>query len=429
MIDELLSKKKKIAVIGLGYVGLPVALEFAKKVSVIGFDINEKRINMLRNKKDPSAELSEADFNHTDIVFTSDMDTLLQANFFIIAVPTSVEANDQPDMGPLFLATITIGKILKKGDYIVYESTVYPGCTEEDCVPILEKESGLTYIDDFKVGYSPERINPGDKFHTLTNTSKIVSACDGESLEQITQVYELIINKPLHKTSNIKVAETAKIFENTQRDINIALMNELSLICNQLNISTYDVIDAATTKWNFLNFSPGLVGGSCIGIGSYYLSYKAKQKGYDAQLIDAGRRINDSMGSNIVHQIVKKLLAANKHLNQSRVLVMGFTFKEDVADIRNSKVADIIHELQSYKIQVDVIDPFADVEEVEREYGIMLKKKPWGKYDAIVITVAHSQYKNYVEQEFLELISENGILIDIKGIYRNKFHRLFSWSL
>jgi UDP-N-acetyl-D-galactosamine dehydrogenase len=429
MIEQLLSKKKKLAVVGLGYVGLPIALEFAKKVSVIGFDINQRRIEMMRNCQDPSYELNPEDFANADITFTFDVDVLRQANFFIIAVPTPIDEYNQPDLRPLLSASRIVGKVLKQGDYVVYESTVYPGCTEEDCIPVLEKESGLKFLENFKVGYSPERINPGDKVHTLTNTVKIVSGCDEESLDHIAKVYELVISSGVHRAPAIKIAEAGKIIENTQRDVNIALMNELSIIFNRIGINTFDVIEAAGTKWNFLKFYPGLVGGHCIGVDPYYLVHKAKQKGYHAQLIDAGRFINDSMGGYIAKQTVKKILAADKHLLQSRVLVLGFTFKENVADIRNSKVYNIIKELQSYRVHVDVVDPYADAEELKREYHLDLKAKPEGKYDAIVAAVAHKQYRDYTEKDFLELSNDQGILIDVKGLYKDNIKQLTYWSL
>jgi len=429
MHDELKSKKKILAVVGLGYVGLPIALEFAKKLSVIGFDINKKRIEMMQKHIDPSSELSKENFENTDITFTTDINVLGKANFFIIAVPTPIDEYNQPDLFPLLSASKTVGKVLKKGDYVVYESTVYPGCTEEDCVPILEKESGLKFIEDFKVGYSPERINPGDKVHTLTNTVKIVSGCDSESLEEISKVYEIIITPGIHRAPNMKVAEAGKIIENTQRDVNIALMNELSIIFSRIGINTYDVIEAAGTKWNFLKFYPGLVGGHCIGVDPYYLVHKAKQKGYHAQLIDAGRFINDSMGGYIAKQTVKKILAADKHLLHAKVLVLGFTFKENVADIRNSKVADIVKELQSYRLTVDVVDPYADAKEIEHEYHIELKKQPEGKYDAVIVAVAHKQYRDYTEQDFALLLNEKGILVDVKGLYKEIINNLTYWSL
>jgi len=429
MIKNLLSKKNKLAVIGLGYVGLPIALEFAKKISVIGFDINAKRVEMMRKGIDPSAELSADDFKNKDIVYTSDPTVLSQASFYIVAVPTPIDEYNQPDLNPLISASTTVGKVLKKGDYVVYESTVYPGCTEEDCVPILEKESGLKFITDFKVGYSPERINPGDKVHTFTNIIKIVSGCDEESLDQIAKTYELVIESGVHRAPNMKVAEAGKIIENTQRDVNIALMNELSIIFNRIGINTYDVIEAAGTKWNFLKFYPGLVGGHCIGVDPYYLVHKAKQKGYHAQLIDAGRFINDSMGGYIAKQTVKKILAEGKHLSQSRVLVLGFTFKENVADVRNSKVANIIYELQSYQVKVDVVDPHADPEEVMHEYKIGIKRQPSEKYDAIIVAVAHQEYRKMKEADFIALSLDKGLLVDVKGLYRNQIKTMNYWSL
>lgn len=428
-IEEFLSKEKKIAVVGLGYVGLPIALEFARYLSVIGFDINEKRLEMMQNKKDPSCEIKMEDFEGKDIVFTSDINVLRQAHFFIVAVPTPIDEYNQPDLTPLIKASITVGKALKKGDYVVYESTVYPGCTEEDCIPVLEKESGLIFGKDFKVGYSPERINPGDKINTLTNTKKIVSGCDAESLNIIAQIYELIIQAGVHRAPNIKVAEAGKIIENTQRDINIALMNELSIIFSRIGINTYDVIEAAGTKWNFLKFYPGLVGGHCISVDPYYLLHKAKQKGYHAQLIGAGRFVNDSMGAYIAKQTVKKLLAANKHLLLCRVLVLGFTFKENVADIRNSKIAEIVKELQSYRVATDVVDPYANAEDVMHEYQIELKTEPQGKYDAVIAAVAHKQYREYTEKDFIKLSNENGILMDVKGLYKGTIKQLSYWSL
>jgi len=429
MFNELTSKKKTMAVIGLGYVGLPIALEFAKKIRVVGFDINEKRIEMMRNHIDPSSELSRNDFENKDITFSSDINALKEVNFYIITVPTPIDEFKQPNLRPLTDASKTVGKVLKKGDYVVYESTVYPGCTEEDCVPVLEEVSGLKFIEDFKVGYSPERINPGDKVHTLANTVKIVSGCDTESLNEIAKVYELIITPGVQKAPNIKVAEAGKIIENTQRDVNIALMNELSIIFNRMGINTYDVIETASTKWNFLKFYPGLVGGHCIGVDPYYLVHKAKQKGYHAQLIDAGRFINDSMGGYIAKQTVKKILAADKHLLQSRVLVMGFTFKENVADIRNSKVADIVKELQSYRVTVDIVDPCADAKEVEDEYNLELKKQPDGKYDAVIVAVAHKQYREYTEQNFTGLLNNKGIIVDVKGLYKDIIKNFTYWSL
>lgn len=429
MLNNLLQKRKRLALIGLGYVGLPIALEFAKKMSVIGFDINSGRVKLMRNQQDPSKELSSEEFENTDIVFTSEAKDLQEASFYIVAVPTPIDEYNQPDLKPLISASITVGKVLKKGDYVVYESTVYPGCTEEDCVPILEKESGLICGQDFKVGYSPERINPGDKEHTLTNTKKIVSGCDEESLEVIAQVYEQVITAGVYRAPAIKVAEAGKIIENTQRDVNIALMNELSIIFNRMGINTYDVIEAAGTKWNFLRFYPGLVGGHCIGVDPYYLVHKAKQLGYHTQVIDAGRFVNDSMGGYIAKQTVKRILAADKHLSQSRVLVMGFTFKENVADIRNSRVSDIIRELQSYRVHVDLVDPYADAGDVMHEYQIELTPQPKGTYDAVIVAVAHHEYREMSESDFLKLANPNCLLVDVKGLFRNSIEKLEYWSL
>ncbi len=429
MLTQLLDRQQKIALIGLGYVGLPIALEFARKMSVIGFDINSNRVQMMKEGIDPCKELSSEEFANRDIVFTSDSVDIKEASFFIVAVPTPIDEYNQPDLRPLISASITVGRALTKGDYVVYESTVYPGCTEEDCIPVLERESGLKCGEDFKVGYSPERINPGDKEHTLINTKKIVSGCDSESLEVIANVYEQIITAGVHRAPSIKVAEAGKIIENTQRDVNIALMNELSIIFNRIGINTYDVIEAAGTKWNFLKFYPGLVGGHCIGVDPYYLVHKAKQVGYHAHLIDAGRFVNDSMGGYIAKQTVKRILAADKHLSQSRALVLGFTFKENVSDVRNTKVADIVKELQSYRVQVDLVDPYADPEEVKHEYQIEMKAQSEGTYDAIIVAVAHREYRTMTESDFLKLANENCLLVDVKGLYANRIEKLAYWSL
>ncbi len=428
MFDQIVAKENKIGVIGLGYVGLPIALEFAKKVSVIGFDIKEDRIELMKKGIDPSKELKPEEFENTDIQFTANIEDLKKAKFYIVAVPTPIDDHQQPDLTPLLKACETVGKVLKKGDYVVFESTVYPGCTEDDCVPILEK-SGLKYIEDFKVGFSPERINPGDKKHTLTTIVKVSSGCDEESAEEIAKTYELVIKAGVHRASSIKVAEAAKIIENTQRDVNIALMNELSIIFNKLNINTFEVLEAAGTKWNFLNFFPGLVGGHCIGVDPYYLTYKAKQLGYHAQIINSGRAVNDSMGAYVAKQVVKTIINKNKDIRTARILVMGMTFKENVSDIRNSKVVDLIGELESYNVKVDVVDAFADAEEVKKEYGVNLSDAPEGKYDAIIVAVNHHQYLNKTEKDFIELSSEKGILVDLKGIFRGRISALDYWSL
>lgn len=424
-----MDKKGKIAVIGLGYVGLPIALEFAKKVSVIGFDIKEDRVELMKRGIDPSRELASSEFENCDILFTANSEDLNEATFYIIAVPTPIDEHKQPDLKPVIAASETVGKVLKKGDYVVYESTVYPGCTEEDCVPVLENYSGLNYISDFKVGFSPERINPGDKKHTLTNVIKVSSGCDDESAEEIARIYELIITAGVHRASSIKVAEASKIIENTQRDLNIAFMNELSIIFNRMGINTFEVLEAAGTKWNFLNFFPGLVGGHCIGVDPYYLAYKSKELGYHAQMIESGRFINDSMGGYVAKQLVKKIIAQDKNIKNSNVLIMGFTFKEDVSDIRNSKVIDVYHELRSYGVNVDVVDPYADNEEVKKEYGFELIKSKRNDYDAVVLAVSHSDYLNMDEDYFINLCSEKAILVDIKGVYRNKINKLHYLSL
>lgn len=427
--SEILNGRASISVIGLGYVGLPIALEFAKKTHVIGFDIQHHRIEMMRKHIDPSNELGKNDFEGTNIEFTSNPDDLKKAKFHIVAVPTPIDGHRLPDLKPLLSATHSVAKALKKGDYVVYESTVYPGCTEEDCVPILENISGLKMGKDFKVGFSPERINPGDKEHTITTILKIVSGNDPEALEQIALVYEMIVKAGIHRASSIKVAEAAKIIENTQRDVNIALMNELSIIFSKLNINTFEVLEAAGTKWNFLKFSPGLVGGHCIGVDPYYLLYKAKQLGYHPQIIDSGRSINDSMAQWIVSEIVKKIVGSEKNLRDSRILIMGITFKENVSDIRNSKIVDLIREFESFKLKVDTIDPYADSKEVEEEYGIKLIDHPNGKYDAIVVAVPHNNFKKYNEDDFKTWTANKAIIVDIKGIYKDKINDLKYWSL
>jgi len=429
MYNKLLNKEATLAVIGLGYVGLPIALEFAKKIPVIGFDIKEDRIDLMKKNIDPSRELDSEAFNNCDIKFTANIEDLRQANFYIIAVPTPIDDHNLPDLTPVLKASETVGKVLKEGDYVVYESTVYPGATEEDCVPVLERESGLKYIEQFKVGFSPERINPGDKVNTLTTIVKVSSGCDAESAENIAKVYELVIKAGVHRASSIKVAEASKIIENTQRDINIAFMNELSIIFNRMNINTFEVLEAAGTKWNFLKFFPGLVGGHCIGVDPYYLTHKAKQLGYHAQMINSGRFINDSMGGYVAKQIVKKLVKAGKHIQNSKVLIMGITFKEDVSDIRNSKVVDVYRELLSYGVNVDVVDPYADPEEVKEEYKFEMVKEPANDYDVVIAAVSHDKYLNLNEDFFKSITTDNSLFVDIKGTYRSKINELDYWSL
>ena len=428
--DRLVKKESKLAVIGLGYVGLPIALEFAQKIKVVGFDINQKRVDLMKNKIDPSNELDASYFENRDILFSADTNDLKDVNFFIVAVPTPIDSSNLPDLKPLLLATKTVAQVLKKGDYVVYESTVYPGCTEEDCIPILEEISGLKFIDDFKVGYSPERINPGDKEHTLQNVIKVVSGCDQVSLDEVSKTYELVVHAGVHRAKSIKVAEASKIIENTQRDVNISLVNELSIIFNKLNINTYDVLEAAGTKWNFLKFSPGLVGGHCIGVDPYYLVHKAMQVGYHSKVINSGRYVNDSMGFYIAKQTVKKIIAQGKIIQEAKVLIMGATFKEDVSDIRNSKVIDVITELKSFQVNIDVVDPHADSKEMEHEYGVPLKSDMANDYDAIILAVNHKEYSQYDENFFKSILKNgNGVFVDVKGVYRNKIRSLTYWSL
>jgi UDP-N-acetyl-D-galactosamine dehydrogenase len=429
MVESLLRKEKKLAVIGLGYVGLPIALEFSKHISVIGFDINEKRVEMMRNGVDPSNELEASAFEGCDIHFTHKLEELRDANFFIVAVPTPVDSHNVPDLKPVQSASRTIGNVLKKGDYVVYESTVYPGCTEDDCLPILEELSGLKMGVDFKLGYSPERINPGDKEHTITKILKVVSGCDAESLDVIARTYEIIVTAGTHRASSIKVAEAAKIIENTQRDVNIALMNELSCIFDKMGINTYEVLEAAGTKWNFLKFFPGLVGGHCIGVDPYYLTYKAAELGFKPEVILAGRKINDSMGAIISKKLVQQLIKLDKQVAHTRVLVMGATFKENVTDIRNSKVVDVIKELQTYSVNVDVFDPYADNDEFEHEYGVSLISEVGTGYDAVIVAVNHDQFSSYDESFFKSIIKEDGIVVDVKGDLRKKIKGLSYWSL
>lgn len=430
LYDRIINKEAKIGVIGLGYVGLPIALAFAKKVSVVGFDINEARVKMMQDGADPSDELEAKDFENSDIQFTANLDDLKDVEFFIVAVPTPIDDHNKPDLRPLIGSSTTVGKVLSKGNYVVYESTVYPGCTEEDCIPILEEQSGLNYIKDFKVGYSPERINPGDKEHTITKILKVVSGCDAESLDIISKIYEIIVEPGVHKASSIKVAEAAKIIENTQRDVNIALMNELSIIFNRIGINTYEVLEAAGTKWNFLKFFPGMVGGHCIGVDPYYLTYKAEELGYHARIINSGRYVNDSMGFYVAKQTVKKILAQGKNVAGAKVLVMGATFKENVSDIRNSKVADVVKELRSFMVDVEIADPYADSEELRDEYGFGLTNIKNGAYDAIIVAVNHDEYVQMNEEDFRNLLNDDkGIIVDVKGIYRHINFTLNYWSL
>jgi len=416
--ERLKTKQSVLSVTGLGYVGLPLALEFARHFRVIGFDINEERVALVRQGIDPSKELAASAFEGCDIRFTSDPADLQEAHFHIIGVPTDIDDHKVPDLNPLLKASRSVGAALKPGDYVVYESTVYPGCTEEDCLPELEKASGLKGGVDFKYGYSPERIVPGDKVRTLTGILKIVSGNDAEALEEISKVYGEIIVAGLHKASSVKVAEAAKVIENTQRDLNISLMNELAIIFDRMGIDTREVIEAAGTKWNFHKYYPGLVGGHCISVDPYYLMHKARKLGFEPQVIAAGRRINDSMPHFIAKKVVQALIENGRNPGECRVLVMGITFKEDVADIRNSKVVDLIRELEDYSITIDVIDPHASAAEVKQEYDLDLKREPEGKYDGVIVAVGHREYMA-MDADDIKNLSRNDVMIfDIKGVLK-----------
>lgn len=429
IVKHLQEKKSKLAVIGLGYVGLPIALAFARKLSVIGFDLNKARVDMMNNKIDPSEQMTTEDFEGCDIVFTDDVDDLKQASFFIVAVPTPVDEHKVPNISLLLSASRTIGYAVKPGDYVVFESTVYPGCTEEDCIPVIEEISGLSFVKDFKVGYSPERINPGDKEHTLANITKIVSGCDDQSLNDIAAVYSMVVDAGVHKASSIKVAEAAKVIENAQRDLNIALMNELSVIFDKMHINTYEVLEAAGTKWNFLRFQPGLVGGHCIGVDPYYLTYKAAALGYTSNVILAGRQINDSMGTYIAEKVIQHIVTHADNIHDAKVLIMGATFKENVPDIRNCKVVDIINALKAYRLTVHVTDPLASSEELQHEYGFTLTEQLENDYDAVILAVQHDQYRNLDATYFDSISKPNALFADIKGLYRKMRLNRTYWSL
>lgn len=429
MYEALIRKEKIVAVIGLGYVGLPLALAFAKHFRVIGFDLDPARVAMMRKQEDPSRELLAQDFMDTDIVFSSDPEDLKSAQFFIVSVPTDIDEHKVPDLSPLKNAAISIGKALKQGDYVVFESTVYPGCTEEDCLPILESTSGLKMGADFKLGYSPERINPGDKMRPLTKILKIVSGCDAEALEIISKTYGQVIEAGVYKASSIKVAEAAKVIENTQRDLNISLMNELAIIFDRMGIDTHEVIEAAATKWNFLKYYPGLVGGHCIGVDPYYLLYKAVQLGYEPQVILSGRRVNDGMPAWIAKRLIQLLTQRDKNPSMAKVLVLGITFKENVADIRNSKVAALVRELQDYAVNVHVVDPHASPNEVAHEYKLTLADKISDGYDAVIVAVAHRDFLHFDSSFFLKISNEKPILMDLKGLYADVDEAIEYWRL
>lgn len=417
--ERLIRNEAKLAVIGLGYVGLPLAAEFAKSVPTIGFDINCEKLEAYKAGIDVTGELQEGELNNTKLQFTCDENDLDEASFFIIAVPTPINRDKTPNLNPIVSASEIVGRHLSKGSVVVYESTVYPGVTEEICIPILESFSSLKCGPDFKIGYSPERINPGDKEHTLRKIKKIVSGMDEEALDTIAQVYSLVVDAGLYKAGSIRVAEAAKVIENSQRDINIAFMNELAIIFNRLGIDTEAVLEAAATKWNFLPFRPGLVGGHCIGVDPYYLTYRAEQTGYHPEIILSGRRINDSMGKYIAENVVKQMIHAGKHINGAKVCILGLTFKENVPDVRNTKVIDIYKELLEYDIQVLITDPYADKNEAFQEYGIeLVELKDIPKVDCLVFAVNH---KAWLEIDwairFKEILAENGVIIDVKGIF------------
>jgi UDP-N-acetyl-D-glucosamine/UDP-N-acetyl-D-galactosamine dehydrogenase len=413
-------EERAIAVVGLGYVGLPLAVEFGKKRKVIGFDINEKRINELESGSDCTLELTSEELAHaTKLEFSSDESSLIAAQIYIITVPTPIDSAKRPDLGPLIKSSEMVGRALKKQDIVIYESTVFPGCTEEICVPILEKASGLTFNKDFFCGYSPERINPGDKINTITKIKKITSGSNPASAEIIDNLYSSIISAGTHKTSSIKVAEAAKVIENTQRDLNIALVNELSVLFDRLNIDTIDVLEAAGTKWNFLPFRPGMVGGHCIGVDPYYLTHKAEEVGYHPQIIAAGRRLNDNMARYAARNVIKLMLKNGIDVSKSKVGIMGITFKEDCPDIRNSKVVELAKEFEAWGVEIVITDPYANAEEVKKEYGLkLIERDALPQVDALVVAVGHREYRDLDPKFFKSILkSNNPVVADLKAIY------------
>lgn len=446
LYERIVNREEKISLIGLGYVGMPIAVAFAKKTNVIGFDVNKEKVELYKNGIDPTNEVGNEAIKNTTVEFTSNETRLNEAKFHIVAVPTPVNKDHSPDLTPIESASRILGRNLTKGSIVVYESTVYPGVTEDICVPILEKESGLKCGVDFKVGYSPERINPGDKVHRLETIVKVVSGMDEETLDVVANVYELVVEAGVHRAESIKVAEAAKVIENSQRDINIAFMNELSIIFNKMGINTKAVLDAAGTKWNFLRFIPGLVGGHCIGVDPYYLTYKAEQMGYHSQIILSGRRINDDMGKYVAENTVKKMIKANKQINSSKVVIFGVTFKENCPDVRNTKVIDIINELEEYGIEIKVVDPIADKEDLQHGYGIKLSKmEELTGIDAVIFAVPHEEFKTIKLEDFkkifkvtdgtspiemdevavtsesdVDTIINEYVLIDVKGMFNQK---------
>lgn len=427
---KIKNKDEKLSVVGLGYVGMPIAVAFAKKIDVIGFDLNAKKIELYKSGIDPTKEAGDDAIKNTKVHFTSDEKKLQYAKFHIVAVPTPVNDDHTPDLSPVKEASIILGRNLVKGSIVVFESTVYPGVTEDICVPILEKESGLKCGIDFKIGYSPERINPGDKVHRLETITKIVSGMDEETLDTVAKVYELVVDAGVHKAESIKVAEAAKVIENSQRDINIAFMNELSIIFDKMGIDTQSVLKAAGTKWNFLNFYPGLVGGHCIGVDPYYLTYKAEELGYHSQIILSGRRINDDMGKYVAESCVKHLIAADKHIKGAKVAILGFTFKENCPDTRNTKVIDIVEELREYGIEPFIADLEADADEAKRLYDVIFTDiKDIRNMDAVILAVAHREFKNLNMDAVGQLFGEGTkVLLDIKGMFNKSEYEKAGYS-
>ncbi len=409
---------KKLCVVGLGYVGLPLAVEMAKYFETVGFDINKKRVTTIQSGKDPNGEVEDGILDKSSLTVSYDPSVIKESDVIIVAVPTPIDDHNTPDLTPVLKASETVGSNLKKGAIVIYESTVYPGVTEDECVPILENVSGMKWKEDFFVGYSPERINPGDKVHTFSTITKVVSGDTPETLETVAELYSTAVTAGVHKAATIKVAEAAKVIENTQRDINIALMNELKIIFDKMNISTRDVLTAAGTKWNFLPFQPGLVGGHCIGVDPYYLAYKAEEIGHHPQIIRAGRRINDDMGSYFAKEMIKKMIHKNHTIKSSKVLICGITFKENCPDIRNSRVIDIINELLTFGVEVDVWDPQAYADEVKEEYDINLVEKPVSNaYDGVLLAVKHKDFIDMGKEGVEKLVKDNGIFYDIKEIF------------
>ena len=428
LYNELVAKKEKIALIGLGYVGMPIAVAFAKKVDVIGFDTNKAKVEQYKRGIDPTKEIGNDVIKETSVEFTSDEARLKEAKFHIVAVPTPVRPDHTPNLQPVEAASRTLGRNLTKGSIVVYESTVYPGVTEDICIPILEEESGMKAGVDFKVGFSPERINPGDKKHTLENIVKVVSGMDKQSQDDIAKTYELVVSAGVHRAASIKVAEASKVIENAQRDVNIAFVNELSMIFDRMDIDTNAVLEAAKTKWNFLPFTPGLVGGHCIGVDPYYLTYRAEQLGYKSQVITAGRRINDEMGSYVVTNVIKQLIKADIVVQKARVAILGFTFKENCPDTRNTRVIDIVDELKEYGISPLIVDPQADADEAKDEYGINFDTlEDVKEMDAIIVAVNHSDFVDLTSDEYVSFFKKGDnhtkVLVDIKGILDKNYFR------